>query len=170
VVCLEQENLGAGAARNRAIEAATGTALAFLDADDIMTPSSISARVNAFQEDPTLDVVFGMMREFISPDLSTEDAAKFRAPHGPLRARLPHTALIRRGSFFKVGLFSEERSLGDMVDWSARMIEANLHARSIEYVVMERRLHRDNNNRRKQEDLTDYVRTLKQTLDRRRAG
>ena len=49
IIIFKQQNLGAGAARNRAINAATGEWLAFLDADDEWHPKKLSTSMDAIR-------------------------------------------------------------------------------------------------------------------------
>ncbi len=52
IVLLRQPNKGPGAARNRAIQAATGSLMAFLDADDEWLPHYLEAAVASFLHGP----------------------------------------------------------------------------------------------------------------------
>ncbi len=52
-------NEGQPAARNRALDAATGDFIAFLDSDDTLPIDSIERRLNALRQNPDYDVVYG---------------------------------------------------------------------------------------------------------------
>jgi hypothetical protein len=56
---LRQANRGPAAARNLALETATGEVLAFLDADDLWTEGSLACRVERLMADEDVGVVFG---------------------------------------------------------------------------------------------------------------
>lgn len=55
----EQENKGVSSARNKAISAASGSFLCFLDADDVMPQRSIASRVEKFIRNPDLSFIDG---------------------------------------------------------------------------------------------------------------
>ena len=55
---LEQENAGAGAARNKGLAAAEGTYLSFLDSDDFFEPEMLEKAVGRLEEDQADFVVF----------------------------------------------------------------------------------------------------------------
>ena len=61
---VSQPNSGIGAARNRAVELVRGEIVAFLDADDLYTPSSIATRLDVLLKRPHVGVVFGHERRF----------------------------------------------------------------------------------------------------------
>jgi GT2 family glycosyltransferase len=52
---------GAAAALNRGFARATGEIFAYLNSDDLLLPGAVSAWVRAFEERPSLDVVYGDM-------------------------------------------------------------------------------------------------------------
>src|SRR5439155_18481982 len=77
---VSQPRAGIGAARNRAVSLATGDFLAFLDADDRFLPDKLERQMAAFDADPLIDVAFGNVTEFITPELPSDVAARFREP------------------------------------------------------------------------------------------
>jgi glycosyltransferase involved in cell wall biosynthesis len=170
VKVIQQENGGNGAARNRAVEHASGELYAFLDADDRFTPGKLSMQKAALDADPGLDMVFGHVREFFSPELDAETRASLRPPAAePMPWTAPNLMLVRRGSFERVGPFSESLRVGVTVDWCARAVDAGLKSMMPPDVVLERRLHLTNNGIRERESKSQYAHVLKAALDRRRA-
>lgn len=58
VIVIRQENQGQSAARNHAIAQATGDAIMFLDADDLLLPTCIERSVAVMESDTAVDVVY----------------------------------------------------------------------------------------------------------------
>ena len=166
----QQENGGNGASRNRALQLATGDYLAFLDADDRFTPRKLDLQLAALDADPALDVVFGHVQEFVSPEIAADVKAQIRNPAPVSPWTSPNLMLIRRESFDRVGPFSASLRVGVTVDWYARATEAGLKALMLPDVVLERRLHGQNNGMREQSKRLQYVEVLKASIDRRRAS
>jgi glycosyltransferase involved in cell wall biosynthesis len=164
-----QENAGMGAARNGAIALATGTYLSFLDSDDRFRPDKIERQVEVLDADPGVDMVFGHMTEFVSPDTDESSAALLRAPVHDVAWRTPNLMLVRREAFGRVGPFSTTLRVGIGVDWYARAIERGLREAVPPIVMLERRLHPGNNGIRQRDSRAQYLQVLKESLDRRRA-
>jgi glycosyltransferase involved in cell wall biosynthesis len=164
-----QERAGNGAARNRGVELSHGEYLAFLDADDRFVRDKLERQMNVLAGDPNVDVVFGHVREFISPELDPELAARLRRPAADAPWAAPNLMLIRRRSFERVGPFSADLKVGVTVDWYARALEAELNMVMPADVVLERRLHAENNGLRERDSRAQYLHVLKASLDRRRA-
>jgi glycosyltransferase involved in cell wall biosynthesis len=169
VRCIRQENGGMAAARNRAIPEARGDYLAFLDADDRFPPDKLRSQLAVFEAQPELDVVYGHVTEFLSPDLDEAARALLRAPEHDVPWPTPNLMLVKRESFLRVGLFSTELKVGIGVDWYARANELGLRSAAPPVVVLERRLHAENNGIRQRESKPQYLHVLKAALDRRRA-
>jgi glycosyltransferase involved in cell wall biosynthesis len=165
-----QERRGMGAGRNHGVELSRGSFLTFLDADDRFTPHKLEKQVAEFRRDPSLEVVFGHIDEFISPDLPPERAARLRPPQLDAPWPTPNLMLVRREAFDRVGPFSTELKVGIGVDWYARAMEHGLKSTIPNAVVLERRLHAQNNGIRERDNRIQYVRVLKASLDRRRAA
>lgn len=168
LVFASQENRGNGGARNTAVGLARGEYFAFLDADDRFVPDKLERQLAALDADPDLDVVFGHVEEFVSPELDAQTRARVRAPAAVQPWMAPNLMLIRRASFEQVGAFSETLKVGVTVDWFARAEEAGLRRLMLPGVVLERRLHTQNNGLRHADKRSQYIHVLKAALDRRR--
>ena len=156
------------ASRNRAVEEATGDFFAFLDADDRFRPDKLERQLAVFRDEPELDVVYGHVTEFVSPELDAAAIELLRPPRDDSPWPTPNLMLVRRESFFRVGLFSTALKVGIGVDWHARSIEAGLRSTVPPVVVLERRLHAENNGIRQRQLKPQYLHVLKASLDRRR--
>jgi hypothetical protein len=78
--------------------------------------------------------------------------------------------LIRRESFARVGPFSTAVRVGVTVDWFARASEAGLCHIILPEVVLERRLHTQNNGLREAASRSQYLEVIRQAMERRRAA
>jgi glycosyltransferase involved in cell wall biosynthesis len=165
---VRQQRGGNGAARNAAVALARGQYYAFLDADDRFVEAKLERQREALDADGELDVVFGLVREFVSPELPPEVQAAIRAPAQPQPWASPNLMLIRRESFERVGPFATNLRVGVTVDWYARATEAGLKSLVLPEVVLERRLHTQNNGIREQDARSQYIQVLKASIDRRR--
>jgi glycosyltransferase involved in cell wall biosynthesis len=164
-----QPHEGMGSARNRGVALAQGVLLAFLDADDLFPSDRLERQMAAFLREPTLEAVFGHVREFLSPDLDEVSAKRLRRHAERIPGRLPGAMLIKKDAFHRVGPFNTTLKVGIGMDWSARASEQRLKSLMLQEIVMERRLHNENNGLRQREWHAQYVQVLKAALDRRRA-
>jgi glycosyltransferase involved in cell wall biosynthesis len=168
VRCIRQTNGGMAAARNRAIPEAKGSYLAFLDADDRFCPDKLRCQLAVVDTEPALDIVYGHVTEFLTPDIDEHGRALVRAPIHDAPWPTPNLMLVKRESFLRVGLFSTDLKVGIGVDWCARANELGLRSTVPPIVVLERRLHAENNGIRQRQSKSQYLHVLKAALDRRR--
>ena len=165
---LPNDHVGMAAARNRAVDLARGDYFAFLDADDRFTSDKLERQMNAFADDPELDVVFGHVTEFVSPDVDPEASLRLRAPRTNVAWRTPNLMLIKRDSFFRVGPFSTSLRVAIGLDWFARATEIGLKSHVPPIIVLERRLHAENNGIRQRDSVLQYVQVVGRSINRRR--
>jgi glycosyltransferase involved in cell wall biosynthesis len=163
-----QPNSGIAAAWNCGVALATGDFIAFNDADDLWATNKIQSQMEIFREHPGLDIVFGHVKQFHSPELSDEAKLKIWCPDELMPGVSAGTMLIKRESFFRVGLFDTMWRRGIFNDWYLRATELGLRTHMMPDLVMWRRLHRSNHGIVNHDKSVDYVRILKASLDRRR--
>lgn len=163
-----QPHSGLSAARNRGTDLAQGSFFAFLDADDLWVKEKLTRQLALFDSDPRLDIVFGHVEQFHSPDLDNTSGKEMRYPATIMSGYSAGTMLIRRDAFLRVGPFETKWRVGQFVDWYSRAVEKGLRSFMLSEVVMRRRLHTTNMGIRERDSQTDYLRILKASLDRRR--
>jgi glycosyltransferase involved in cell wall biosynthesis len=147
---------GQSAARIRGVELASCDLVAFLDADDLWPPDKLERQIETLHAHPEVELLFGHVRQF--------EAGVFGRPEPGF---LFGSLLARRAVLERVGPFSAEWRVGELMEWLLRARDAGARELMTRDVVLHRRLH-DANLSRGQESRIDHVRILRQALDRRR--
>ena len=162
---------GAAAARNRGVSLAAGNFLAFLDADDRWVNNKLQRQIAAFTEDPTLDMVFGHVRQLHDGKEWENGILEPVCPPSELIAGIvPGTILVRRDSFLRVGILRIDYKLVEFIDWYMRAVEMGIHSKMLPDLLLWRRIHGSNLGIRERSNVSDYARILKAGLDRRRSA
>ncbi len=157
---------GAAAARNAGCLLATGTYLAFLDADDIWQAGKLEKQVSACNAEPEGTIVSCLCQEFHSPEMDADE--RLRVPCRPDAYSLPggSTYLSRRETFWKVGAFPDV-PCGEFIAWYGLAQDLRLRTVLVPEVLVRRRIHSGNSTRSQSAGYTLAVRTL---FERRRAS
>ena len=162
------KNGGIAEARNQGIKAATGEFLALMDADDLWEPEKLSLQMDQFEHDAALDVSFTMMKCFISPDLPDEVKKMRHCPPDPMPGYISATAVIRKTSFDKVGYFNPAWRVGEFIDWFEKAKALGMKSTMVDQVLFLRRIHETNTGVTERPSRVDYLRIVKQALDRKK--
>jgi glycosyltransferase involved in cell wall biosynthesis len=168
VVVVRQPRGGNAVARNRGLEVARGDNIAWLDADDLWTADSLGRRLALLEAEPEIDIVWGRVEFFVSPDTEPEAARSLVCPAGPQPGVLAGAMLIRRRVYDRVGRFEPELRTGQFVSWILRCRDAGIRELGMPEVVMRRRLHASNYTRTHRQELAEYTRIVHAALQRRR--
>lgn len=164
-VVFTQPRGGAAKARNAGVGAASGAWIMFLDADDVLTEHAAEELYAPFAARPELMAVFGRAEDFLSPELTAEQAAALCIRSGSYGGVLPGCALLRRAVFQRVGLFDEALASGETVAWQMKLRAAGLALAQIEAVTLRRRLHLTNTGRADRErEMKNYADILRKRM------
>lgn len=144
VRCISRGHGGAAAARNTGVAAAHGELLAFLDSDDIWVDGKIVRQIEVLRRAPDAAMVFGWVRQFLSPDAPDAVRARIICPPEPSPGRCCGTLMVTRDAMEWVGPFDETLGAGEFVDWYSRARFGDVREGMVEQVVLRRRLHGGN--------------------------
>jgi glycosyltransferase involved in cell wall biosynthesis len=164
---LHQTNQGPAAARNRGIEHAQGSLIAFADADDLWPEAKLQLQLPYLLEDPAIEIVMGKVQQ-VALSKTTDghnQAAEFAEPAFSVNLG---SAIIRKSVFERVGLFDETMRYSEDVDWFMRAREGGAAIITIDAVTLLYRQHEQNMTRGKNTSELNVLKALKRSLDRRR--
>ena len=166
-VALTKKRGGAASARNLGLRTASGELVFLLDADDRLTPDALAQLYAPLSHQPELAAVFGLARDFISPELTEEQRRGLRVRPGSYGGVLPGCALIRRSVFEEIGLFDETLQSGETVAWQMKLRESGRPLLTLDAVTLERRLHLSNTGRlAPRQELSNYAAILRKRMRR----
>lgn len=164
-----QAHAGIGPTRNKGVELAQGDFIAFLDADDRWPEEKIERQLQAFENDPALEMVFGQALQLQNgPAWEAGVRDKYATVAGLMPGLVPGTMLIKRDAL-RVGKFQGDLKVGEFIDWYARAVELKIRSLVLPDLFLWRRIHDSNQGIRERQSVSDYARVLKAKLDRTRA-
>ncbi len=146
---VHQTNQGVSSARNRGINLAAGTLVAFLDADDYFLPNKLAQQRALFESDPSLGLVqsgwqrvdeSGALIDWvtpwaIAPDLTLENFLRFK----PV---LPSALMVRRDWLIRVGGFDVQLQAAEDVDLVCRLALEGCCGQWLKEIAVSYRQHR----------------------------
>lgn len=149
VTVVRQANRGVAKARNRGFAESTGDAIIFLDQDDRLLPTNVSAALRAFEAAPESGFVVGRARILHEgaagpgADLPGSEAISYASVLSGQIFIPPSVVMIRRAAFEKTGGFSAGYRGTDDLDMYLNLARF-FPAHAYDEVVVEYRRHDHN--------------------------
>jgi glycosyltransferase involved in cell wall biosynthesis len=164
---LSKPHSGLSDTLNVGIRAATSEFIAFLDADDIWSPSKTEMQVQAIEHNDT-DMCFCRMEQFYSPDLTEDQRKMVQLQKSDLKGYSKVAMIIRRSVFDEVGLFDINVVTGDFIEWYSRALSQKISHCIVDETLCKRRIHLSNFMRSEKSDVGDFTAILRNHLARMR--
>ena len=156
---------GQASSRNDAYRCARGRYILYLDADDFFLPGVIDIMMDTALQNPDAMLVSALCCDFISPDLTEEEASKLKINPEPYRRMLAGCMLLKRKLFDTVGLYDESMPTSETAQWVLKVRDAGLRIHEIDTVVLARRYHKENLGRlSRQTQMNSYMAMIRERL------
>lgn len=157
---------GAAAARNRALAAASGSLVAFLDCDDLWPAAKLRRQVARLDASPAVDAVFGTIA-LIGDRLPWH--TRVAQDGTPILGLMLGAMVARRSVFERLGGFDERLASSDDVDWTFRLRESGIAFAVLDEVALLYRRHDANMTHDTALTTQETFDVLRESLARRRA-
>ncbi len=162
---IQQPNSGPAAARNTGINAAQGTVIGFLDADDLWPPDKLKTQLGVLESNPEAEIAVGQVQLWRLVDTETHQFKPFSEPWTSVNVG---SVLIRRPVFDRVGLFDPNLRHSEDVDWLVRAREGGIKIVTHPEITLFYRIHTANLTSDKAARDQYLLTAVKRSLDRRR--
>jgi len=144
---IHQVNQGASAARNTGIQAAQGTYITFLDADDLMMPDKIAIQITVLETRPDVGLVYSGWQYVEEDNLRVVGEMRPRQEGNVLADLLlrrmfliPGAVMMRRDLFTQVGLFDVNLIVAEDTDLWIRLAYAGCTFAAVSQPLVQYRL------------------------------
>ncbi len=161
-----QENGGPAKARNLGLSKASGSFVAFIDADDIWVKNKLEMQLAQFEKNKSIGVVIGLTLK--ARFLNKEELITSSLNRSVIFQLLLGSSLIRKAVFEQIGGLDEDLFIGDDTDWFNRVKENRIPIAVLREVVQYYRIHEDNITNDKKRFNFFVFKLLQKTKDRKR--
>lgn len=161
VEIIRLSHAGIPATRNAGLRRATGTFIAFLDADDMWQPEKLEIQLDVLAKTGA-EIAVGRMQ------MIHDDGATLRPLLYPWHGYYLGASLIHRDVFDRIGVFDESQPTAEDLDWFLRAKESGASMVMHDDIVLHYRRHNSNISSDREARYRFVAMALKKSIDRRR--
>lgn len=162
IVINKEKSEGPVKAKNDALKISKGEYILFHDHDDLMRENALKTLYNELENDLSISAIEAKVKDFISPDVSSEEAKRTIIKPEAYFGLFTGAILIRKTVFDIIGLFNESVTAGEIIDWQDKMDKNNLKIKKIDFIATDRRIHSSNFGKTQQKtEFKDYAALLR---------
>ncbi len=168
---IDQANAGMNTARNRGVEASSGSLLAFLDADDLWLPEKTEIQIERLAARPGAGICTCMIENFWKKELANEAERLRGTKHDGPRMASIQGIIVRREIFDRIGGLSTDTSHYAEIDILLRARADDVVIEHVDRILVRRRIHENNISRsRGEQGSADLLFLAEKAIARRRAA
>jgi glycosyltransferase involved in cell wall biosynthesis len=112
---INRQNKGVSTSINEGLSHASEPWIAFIDADDIWQQNKLEIQYNYVLNNVDVKLIFGQMKQFISPELSEEIKKGIYCPTKAENGLIRPAMLVHKSVFDIYGLFNPTLKTGDLL-------------------------------------------------------
>ncbi len=168
VKIVERDRTGIGNGWNTAVNNASGDLISFLTHDDIWTRDKLKLQVKHLQANPAILFVVSQLEYFLEFEDYIPDGFRTELLGQTPAGLTPNTLLARPEVFDVVGLFNEDLSTGEDLDWFSRAKDLSVAYAVIPKVLLKVRIHKSNTSWHSNENNQNLLKLLKASIERKK--
>jgi glycosyltransferase involved in cell wall biosynthesis len=163
-----QKNKKVSSARNKGIALSKGDIIGFIDHDDRWVKGRLNTHLSYLAKDPSLELVIGRVQRFYLLNEGDEPKNyKYEYLNESFLTPSVGAATFRKSVFDKVGLFDEDISMVEDIDWSMRARGQNIRSIVLNQCSLRYLRHQGNMTNNEELLYRSLAGALKKSLNRR---
>ncbi|MFC1575592.1 glycosyltransferase [Gemmatimonadota bacterium] len=165
----DQIGTGIADAFNQGVREARGDLVAFLSHDDLWEPEKLARQVEFMAGHPAVAITFTRFRYFVEPGLELPPGFNRGLLDRDLVGMIPEAMVARREVFGEVGPFDIDYAVAQDVDWLARARDLGVRMEVVPEILLNKRVHSSNTSADAELNTPLLLRTLRESILRKRA-
>lgn len=163
-----QNSTGISNAYNQGISLSKGELIAFLSHDDLWTSDKLETQIKYMIAHPEIEYVVAKVEFFLESGHLPPPGFRRELLQGSFVGKIMETLVVKKSLFSKIGLFSVDFNVGEDVDWFARANDAKIPMKTIDRVLLHKRVHDTNLSLNSKDNNKNLLTILRKSIERKR--